>query len=264
MDYSTGGTLVRHYRVLGLSPGADLGRVKAAYKRLAKRWHPDRCPDDRRAPARFQKIAAAYRAIVDTKERTGAEIFAFLRGVAARGRPRDLVKDYRARTISTLLLSRLALAHMEEGSFVEARDILDRIERVGPPLVSTFLGRAYLSFLTGDSGTALEALYRAKDLFGGDPMIVLNLSVLLKKVGRLSDAYREVEEQADDAECKDDFFRELSCSVSFLDERRRVIRQLRRAVDDRRLELISRDDVYETLYLTGPGYAPKPQDNDKG
>ena len=253
MDYPIGGGLVRHYRVLGLVPGADLGQVRTAYKRLAKRWHPDRCPGDRRAPARFQKVSEAYRAIVDSKERSGAELFAFLRTAAARGGPRDIVMSYRARTISTLLLSRLALAYVEEGSFPEARDILDRIDAAGVPLVSTSLGRAYLSFLTGDDEGALESLYRAKDLFGGDPLIALNLSVLLKKVGRLSDAYREIEEQADDAEHKGSFFAEMAGSVSFLDDRRRVVRHLRRAVDDRRLELSAQGGARRIArYLTGP------------
>lgn len=253
MDYPAGGGLIRHYRVLGLSPGADLGQVRTAYKRLAKRWHPDRCPGDRRAPIRFQKIAGAYRAIVDSKERAGAEVFAFLRSAAARGGTRDIIKSYRARTISTLLLARLALAYVEEGEYPEARDILDRLEAVGVPLVSTALGRAYLSFLTGDSEGALQGLYRAKDLFGGDAVIALNLSVLLKKLGRLSDAYREIEDQADDAEHKGSFYAELAGTVSFLDDRRRVVRQLRRAVDDRRLELFAADGAYRiTRLLTGP------------
>ncbi len=245
--------LERHYRVLGLLPGADAGQVKAAYKRLAKRWHPDRCPGDRGAPVRFQRISDAYRTIIGAKERSHAEMFAFLQSAGAHGRARDIVRSYRSRTISTLLLSRLALAFIEEGSMTDAGDILDRIDAEGPPLVSTYINRAYLSFLTGDDRRALDNLFRAKALFGGDPMITLNLSVLLKKVGRLSDAYREIEEQAEDAEQRESFFEGLAGSVSFLDDRRRVVRQLRRAVDDRRLELSSRDGGYEIArYLAGP------------
>lgn len=245
--------LERHYRILGLAPGADVSQIKAAYKRLARRWHPDRCPDDRRAPARFQKINNAYRTIIGARERSHAELFAFLRVLPLRDRRRDIVRSYRSRTISTLLLSRLALAFIEEGSITEARDILHRIEAEGPPLISTCINRAYLSFLMGDDRSAIENLYRAKDLFGDDPMIALNLSVLLKKIGRLSDAYREILEQADDAEQKGSFFEELARSVSFLDDRSRVVRQLRRAVDDRRMELSGRDGGYEIVrYLTGP------------
>ncbi len=258
MDYPSGG-LARHYRVLGLAPGADAGQVKAAYKRLAKRWHPDRCPGDRRAPVRFQKISNAYREIIGAKEGSHAELFAFLRGIPARGRrPLDIIRGYRSLAISTLLLSRLALAYIEEGAMTEAREILDRIDASGPPLVSTCVNRAYLSFLSGDEGCALENLYRAKDLFGADPVIALNLSVVLKKTGRLSDAWREIEEQAEDAECKVDFFEELSRTVSFMDDRRRVVRQLRRAVDDRRLELLVPDGVREIVpKLTGPPAPPE-------
>jgi curved DNA-binding protein CbpA len=253
MDHTISSGLQRHYRILGLVPGADVGQVKAAYRRLAKRWHPDRCAGDRRAPARFQKVNEAYRTIIDTKDRSHAELFAFLRTVGARARPRDIVRSYRARTISTLLLSRLALAYIEEGFFPDARDILERIDGAGPPLVSTYVGLAYLSFLEGDTARALDTLYRAKECFGPDASIVLNLSVLLKKTGRLADAYREIQEQADDAEEKGSFFGELAGSVSFMDDKRRVVRHLRRAVDDRRLELAAsggRDVVVR--YLTGP------------
>jgi len=252
MDHPIGG-LSRHYRILGLSPGADAIRVTAAYKRLAKRWHPDRCPGDLRAAARFHKISDAYRTIIGAKEGTSAEMFAFLRGQPARVRPLDILRGYRSLAISTLLLSRLALAYTEQGSIIDARDILDRIDAAGPPLVSTCINRAYLSFLTGDSRSALDNLYRAKAIFGGDPMIALNLSVLLKKVGRLSDAYREIEEQAEDAEEKREFFAQMARSISFLDDRRRVVRQLRRAVDDRRLELMAEGGRSEIVrYLTGP------------
>ncbi|MBN2223462.1 MAG: J domain-containing protein [Deltaproteobacteria bacterium] len=258
MNYPTGGGLERHYRILGLVPGADAGQVKAAYKRLAKRWHPDRCAGDRRAATRFQKINKAYRTIVGAKERSHAEMFVFLRGLPARGRPLDIVRGYRSLAISTLLLSRLALAYIEEGAVDDARDILDRIDASGPPLVSTCINRAYLSFLTGDDSCALENLYRAKDLFGGDPVIALNLSVLLKKIGRLSDAYREIEQQADDAEQKVDFFEEMARTVSFLDSRRRVVRQLRRAVDDRRLELsVGERGSRAVPKLTGPMAPPE-------
>jgi curved DNA-binding protein CbpA len=257
MNYPTNTKLERHYRVLGLVPGADLAQVKNAYRRLAKRWHPDRCTGDRRAPARFQKISEAYRTIVDTKDRSHAELFAFLRAMPARARPRDILRSYRSHTISTLLLSRLALAYIEQGSLPEAREILVRIEATGPPLVSTSVNLAYLSFLEGDTARALDILYRAKECFGPDTSIALNLSVLLKKAGRLTDAYREIEEQAEEAEEKGSFFGGLAGSVSFLDDRRRVVRHLRRAVDDRRLELFDRaaeDEIVRRLSFRTPAH----------
>ncbi len=48
------------YRVLGLSPGASDEEVKAAYRALAKKYHPDLNPGNPRAAERMNEINAAY------------------------------------------------------------------------------------------------------------------------------------------------------------------------------------------------------------
>src|SRR3569832_2477659 len=53
------------YVVLGLPPGASESDIKRAYRRLARRYHPDINPGDRAAAARFQQILAAYETLVD-------------------------------------------------------------------------------------------------------------------------------------------------------------------------------------------------------
>ena len=47
------------FAVLGVPPSASAEEVAAAYRRLAKRWHPDRSPD-RAAEGRMAEINAAY------------------------------------------------------------------------------------------------------------------------------------------------------------------------------------------------------------
>eukprot|EP00227_Mantoniella_beaufortii_P002150 CAMPEP_0197613594 /NCGR_PEP_ID=MMETSP1326-20131121/59098_1 /TAXON_ID=1155430 /ORGANISM="Genus nov. species nov., Strain RCC2288" /LENGTH=295 /DNA_ID=CAMNT_0043182457 /DNA_START=68 /DNA_END=955 /DNA_ORIENTATION=+ len=56
------------YLTLGVAPGASPEAVKRAYKRMAKLYHPDVCPDAD-AAARFNACKRAYEAIV--AERTG-------------------------------------------------------------------------------------------------------------------------------------------------------------------------------------------------
>ena len=51
------------YQVLGVSPGASDAEIKQAYRRLAKKYHPDRNPGDKVAAQKMQEINAAYEQI---------------------------------------------------------------------------------------------------------------------------------------------------------------------------------------------------------
>jgi molecular chaperone DnaJ len=57
------------YLVLGVERGATLADVKRAYKRLARKCHPDINPGDRRAVAQFRQIAQAYETLSDAERR---------------------------------------------------------------------------------------------------------------------------------------------------------------------------------------------------
>ncbi len=48
------------YAVLGVPKSATAGEIKAAYRKKAKKCHPDRNPDDPRALDRFRDITLAY------------------------------------------------------------------------------------------------------------------------------------------------------------------------------------------------------------
>jgi molecular chaperone DnaJ len=57
------------YIVLGLERGASVSEIKRAYKRLARRFHPDINPGDRMAAAQFRQIAEAYETLSDPDRR---------------------------------------------------------------------------------------------------------------------------------------------------------------------------------------------------
>lgn len=59
------------YAVLGISSDASAKEVKAAYRRMAMRWHPDRNKDSdkSKAEAKFKEISAAYGILSDPKRR---------------------------------------------------------------------------------------------------------------------------------------------------------------------------------------------------
>lgn len=55
------------HAVLGLRPGATTGEIRAAYRRAALRWHPDRNPGDKGAERRFKEISEAYDALTNAR-----------------------------------------------------------------------------------------------------------------------------------------------------------------------------------------------------
>lgn len=62
------------YETLGVEPHVSLAEIKAAYRRLARKLHPDAlsgtsAPDRRRAEMRFQEVTAAYNLLKDTDAR---------------------------------------------------------------------------------------------------------------------------------------------------------------------------------------------------
>jgi molecular chaperone DnaJ len=57
------------YALLGLAPGASPADIKRAYRRLARRYHPDINPGDRAAETLYKRISEAYETLVDPERR---------------------------------------------------------------------------------------------------------------------------------------------------------------------------------------------------
>lgn len=77
------------YKVLGVERGAKEGDIKSAYRRLAKKFHPDANAGDEKAAQRFGEVSAAYDLLKD-KEKRGQ----FDRGeIDASGNPMGFAGD---------------------------------------------------------------------------------------------------------------------------------------------------------------------------
>jgi len=87
-----------YYEVLGVSRGASAPDIKKAYRRLARKLHPDVNPGDKTAQKKFQEVQEAYDVLGDAEKRRAYDRFghagpspgfdsSFSEGFGGRGAP---------------------------------------------------------------------------------------------------------------------------------------------------------------------------------
>jgi molecular chaperone DnaJ len=73
------------YEVLGVSRSASQDEIKKAYRELARKWHPDRNPEDSAAEEKFKEIQQAYDALSDPEKRKQYDAGGMFGGVSGAG-----------------------------------------------------------------------------------------------------------------------------------------------------------------------------------
>lgn len=80
-----------YYQTLGVSKNASQDEIKKAYRKLARRHHPDANPNDKSAEERFKEINEAYQVLSDPDKRQKYDRFGtqWQRFAQQGGRPED-------------------------------------------------------------------------------------------------------------------------------------------------------------------------------
>jgi molecular chaperone DnaJ len=58
-----------YYEILGINEKASADEIKKSYRKLAKQYHPDAHPNDKKAEERFKEISEAYAVLKDPDKR---------------------------------------------------------------------------------------------------------------------------------------------------------------------------------------------------
>lgn len=87
-----------YYEVLGVSRGCGDDEIKAAFRKLAMQWHPDRNPGDANCEHRFKEINEAYDVLKDEQKRAAYDRFghAAFDGVGSHAHAHGFGSDFAA------------------------------------------------------------------------------------------------------------------------------------------------------------------------
>ena len=66
-----------YYEVLGIGKQADEKEIKKAYRKLAKKYHPDMNPGDKAAEQKFKEVTEAYNVLSDPEKKKLYDQFGF-------------------------------------------------------------------------------------------------------------------------------------------------------------------------------------------
>lgn len=74
-----------YYQILDVDRSADEAEIKKAYRKLARKYHPDVNPDDPDAETRFKEIQEAYAVLSDPEKRKQYDTYGRVDGVPETG-----------------------------------------------------------------------------------------------------------------------------------------------------------------------------------
>ena len=76
-----------YYEVLGIGRNADAKEIKKAYRKLAKKYHPDMNPGDKQAEQKFKEVTEAYNVLSDTEKKKLYDQYGFAAFEEGNGNP---------------------------------------------------------------------------------------------------------------------------------------------------------------------------------
>src|SRR5260370_26748855 len=78
-----------YYELLGVSRKASAKDIRTAFRKLARKYHPDLNPGDKSSEEKFKQLQEAYDVLSDSKKRRTYDQYGFYSDNIPPGGPRD-------------------------------------------------------------------------------------------------------------------------------------------------------------------------------
>lgn len=105
-----------YYDILGIGKDADNGDIKKAFRKNAKKYHPDLNPDDHEAEMKFKEVNEAYEVLSDEEKgqnMTDSDILHLKTAARDLVEPEDLAEQEDLKIFSAIFLV-ICLAEAED------------------------------------------------------------------------------------------------------------------------------------------------------
>lgn len=118
-------TKENYYEILGVTTAADTAEIKSAYRKLARKYHPDVCGNDSENVQKFKEITEAYETLIDTEKKKKYDI---LKGIYSK--KEDKVNETSVKKEASKAYTKTKESEKQQQGFSNVfNDILDNFKQ---------------------------------------------------------------------------------------------------------------------------------------
>ena len=172
--------MVNYYKVLKVSPDASTAQIKSAYRRLARKKHPDLNKGDKTLAREFAKATDAYQVLVDPKKRARYDRMRVKRQFSSDDSIFSSDNPH-ARRMRQMAMERRYNAIIDRMIADERRESM-ALQRIIYPLVAFFISIVFVASFK-------PMIWANANLLGKAIVVILAVAGLTHLYGRLRDGF---------------------------------------------------------------------------